>query len=53
MDDASRGVKVLSEKTAYDENFLDDRLGSKAIPVNIARLLDEIRSAAGELRCWK
>ena len=53
MDDAIRGVKVLSEKTGYDENFLDDRLGSKAITVNFARLLDEFRSAANELRCWK
>ena len=33
--DADGGVKVLSEKTGYDDNFRNDRLDSELVLANI------------------
>jgi hypothetical protein len=43
MDEASGGVKVLSEKTESDDDFLYDGLGPESIPVNVGSLADGCR----------
>jgi hypothetical protein len=40
--DADRAVKVLSEKTAPDNNFQNDRFDTELVPANIGNLPDEI-----------
>ena len=34
--DTDGGVKVLSEKTGYDNNFQNDRMGLESILINLA-----------------